>query len=144
MTTTTTTTRSVVIEREMAHSREKVWRALTEGALIEQWLMKNDFAPVVGHPFKYRMELSAEQKQGWDGVIDCEVLVVEPGEKLAYSWSTMGLPTVVTFTLTPTAAGVLLRMEQSGFGAENDRAFQGAKYGWQNFLGKLEGVAASL
>jgi uncharacterized protein YndB with AHSA1/START domain len=140
MTTTSTATRSVVLEREMAHSREKVWRALTEGALIEQWLMKNDFAPAVGHRFKYRMDAVG----GWDGVIDCEVLVVEPGEKLSYSWTTMGLPTVVTFTLTAVAGGVLVRVEQSGFPSDGEQYFQGAKYGWQKFMGGLEGVVASL
>ena len=46
---TDTATRSLIVEREMPHPPEKVWRALTQGALIEEWLMKNDFQPVVGH-----------------------------------------------------------------------------------------------
>ena len=71
---TTATTRTLVIEREMPHPPEKVWRALTEGQLIEEWLMKNDFQPVVGHRFKFR----ATPVPNWNGVIDCEVLVVDP------------------------------------------------------------------
>jgi uncharacterized protein YndB with AHSA1/START domain len=45
-------TRSVVVEREFAAPPEKLWRALTQPHLIEEWLMKGDFAPVVGHRFK--------------------------------------------------------------------------------------------
>lgn len=67
-------TRSVVIEREFAHSPNKLWRALTQPHLIQEWLMKNDFAPVVGH----RFNLSGD----WGGVLDCEVLEVEPNETL--------------------------------------------------------------
>ena len=133
-------TRSLVIEREMPHPPEKVWRALTEGGLIEQWLMKNDFRPVVGHRFQFRMT----PVQGWDGVIDGEALVVEPYDRLSYTWSTMGTTLVVTWTLTPTEGGVLLRMEQSGFGPEQEREYQGANYGWQKFIGALEGVVAGL
>ncbi len=51
-----TDTRSVVIERDIAHQPEKLWRALTQPHLIEEWLMKNDFAPKVGHRFKLRGE----------------------------------------------------------------------------------------
>ena len=40
---------SLVVEREMLHPPGKIWRALTQGAFIEEWLMKNDFQPVVGH-----------------------------------------------------------------------------------------------
>jgi uncharacterized protein YndB with AHSA1/START domain len=139
-------TRSVVVERELLHPPEKVWRALTQGPLIEEWLMKNDFQLVVGH----RFNLHATPMPGWNGVTDCEVLVVEPNRRLAYSWNASGaeaargLKTIVTWTLTPTADGVLLRMEQSGFRPEEERNYQGAAYGWQRFIGNLERVAAGL
>ena len=48
MTNTATETRSVVVEREIPFPPEKIWRALTQPHLIEEWLMKNDFKPVVG------------------------------------------------------------------------------------------------
>jgi len=132
-------TRTLVIEKEFTHSPEKLWRALTQPHLIAEWLMQNDFEPTVGRDFKLRMKTPQ-----WDGVIDCKVLVVEPQQKLAYNWSAMGLDTVVTFTLTPTANGVQLRVEQSGFREEHAKNFQGAKFGWQNFLGKLEKVVEGL
>lgn len=133
-------TRSVVLEREMPHPPEKVWRALTQGQLIEAWLMKNDFQPVVGHKFKLR----ATPVPNWDGVIDCEVLVVEPHTRLSYGWSTLGVATVVTWTLKPTQGGVLVRMEQSGFREDQDKNYQGAIYGWKRFMSGLEKVVAEL
>ena len=135
-------TLSVVVERDIAFPPEKVWRALTQGALIEEWLLKNDFEPVLGHRFKLRNEPMPQ----WDGVIDCEVLAIEPHRRLAYSWNALGLESTVTFTLTPEQGGTLLRMEQAGFpqGRDNDRYVQGANYGWQRFLGNLEHVLAKL
>ena len=133
-----TETTSVVLERDMPHPPEKVWRALTTGALIEEWLMANDFEPTVGHRFTLRMQPVG----GWDGVIDCKVLAVEPPERLSYTWASMGLESVVTFTVTPTSVGARLRMEQSGFPAEATQNIRGAEYGWTNFLNKLEQVVA--
>jgi len=127
---------SLVIEREMAHPPEKVWRALTQGRLIEQWLMTNDFQPVVGHRFNFR----ATPVPGWNGVIDSEVLVVEPHSRLAYSWGTLGMESVVTWTLTPTGGGTHLRMEQSGFPSQEGPNYKGAKYGWRKFIDNLERV----
>ena len=43
MTDAATETRTVVVEREIPHAPEKIWRALTQPHLIEEWLMKNDF-----------------------------------------------------------------------------------------------------
>ena len=139
-------TRSIVIEKEMPHPPEKVWRALTQGALIEQWLMTNDFEPRLGHRFNFR----TTPMPYWNGVLDCEVLAVEPSKRLSYSWNASGeeaangLKTVVTWTLTPTKIGTLLRLEQSGFRPEEEANYQGARYGWQKFLGELERVVAGL
>ena len=133
-----TETRSVVIERDMPHPPEKVWRALATGALIEDWLMANDFEPKVGHRFTLR----TQPVGGWNGVIDCEVLAVEPPQRLSYTWASMGLESVVTFTVAPTASGARLRMEQSGFPVDAPQNIRGAEYGWTNFLDKLEQVLA--
>ncbi|MBI3972699.1 MAG: SRPBCC domain-containing protein [Chloroflexi bacterium] len=139
-------TRSLVVERLLPHPPEKIWRALTESPLIEEWLMKNDFQTVVGHRFNFR----ATPMPHWNGATDCEVLVVEPNERLSYSWNASGeeaangLKTVVSWTLTPTKGGTLVRMEQSGFRPEEEASYQGATYGWQQFFGGLERVVAGL
>jgi uncharacterized protein YndB with AHSA1/START domain len=132
--------RSVVVERELPHSPERVWRALTESALMDQWLMKNDFQPVPGRRFQLRMAPVGD----WNGVIEAEVLAVQPVTQLSYTWASGGLATVVTWTLKPTSRGTLVRMEQSGFGPGQDANYKGASYGWQKFLGALETVVAAL
>ncbi len=139
MTRAATETRSVVVERDLPFPPEKIWRALTEPHLIADWLMKNDFAPVEGHRFNLRGD--------WGGVLDCEVLTVEPNRSLAYTWNfddpTNGLTSVVTWTLTPTAAGTRLRMEQAGFRPDRPQNYGGAMVGWQNFAA-LEQLVARL
>jgi uncharacterized protein YndB with AHSA1/START domain len=135
-----TTTRSLVIEKELPHPPEKIWRALTQGRLIKEWLMDNDFQPAVGHRFNFR----STPMPGWNGIIDSEVLVVEPNRKLSYSWNSMGLVSIVVWTLVATSGGTLLRMEQSGFRPDQEANFQGANYGWQKFIGGLERVVAGL
>ncbi len=140
MTNAATGTRSVVVEREIAHAPEKLWRALTQPHLIEEWLMKNDFKPDVGHRFSLRGD--------WGGVLDCEVLAVEPNRTLSYTWDfkhddpAYGLKSVVTFTLTPTSTGTHLRMEQSGFRPDQKQAFGGAHAGWKQFFDKLDQILA--
>jgi uncharacterized protein YndB with AHSA1/START domain len=136
MSNTAETTQTVVIERTLLHAPEKVWRALTESPLLAQWLMNNDFEPVVERRFQFR----AEPVPQWDGVIDCVVLVVEPLKTLSYSWGSMGLESVVLFTLTPAEGGTHLRMEHSGFRPDQQATYKGATYGWQKFFGKLEEV----
>jgi uncharacterized protein YndB with AHSA1/START domain len=131
---------TLVIERVFPHPPEKLWRALTESPLIAQWLMNNDFAPAVGHKFQFR----SNPVPNWDGIIDCEVLVVEPIKTLSYTWGTLGMGTVVLFVLTPAEDGTHLRMEQSGFGPDRQANYNGARYGWQKFLGGLEQVVAGL
>ena len=133
MTDIATPTRTVTVEREIAYPPAKIWRALTQPHLIEDWLMKNDFKLLVDHRFNLRGD--------W-GAVDCQVLEVEPERTLSYTWAAMGLESVITWTLTPTAKGTLLRMEQAGFRPDQEQAYQGAKYGWQQLFGKLEQLLA--
>jgi uncharacterized protein YndB with AHSA1/START domain len=133
MTNTSTEARSVVVERELPHPPEKIWRALTEPDLLEQWLMKNDFKPVVSHRFQLRAD--------W-GTVDCRVLAVEPRKTLSYTWAAYGLESVVTWTLRPAGTGTHLRMEQSGFPADQPQYYEGAKGGWQRFFAALEQLLA--
>lgn len=136
MTETATETLSVVVERDFPHPPEKLWRALTQPHLIDEWLMRNDFKPVPGHRFNLRGE--------WGGVLDCEVLTIEPNKTLSYTWNfahenaAFNLKSVVTFTLTPTPTGTRLRMEQEGFRPGQKQAYHGAGHGWQNFFTSLE------
>jgi uncharacterized protein YndB with AHSA1/START domain len=136
---------SIVIEKELPYPPAKIWRALTEGALLKEWLLDNDFEPVVGRRCNFR----AKPMPKWNGIMDCEVLSAEPNQRLSYTWNVGegaadGLKTVVAWTLTPTQTGTLLRMEHSGFRPDQQANYKGAQYGWQLFLGRLETTLASL
>jgi uncharacterized protein YndB with AHSA1/START domain len=129
MTNAATEDRTVVVEREIPYAPEKIWRTLTEPHLIEAWLMKNDFEPVVDRKFNLTGD--------W-GAVDCQVLKIQPHKTLSYSWAAHELESVVTWTLTPTSKGTNLRMEQSGFRPDQEQFYQGGKMGWGNFFAKLE------
>ncbi|QQA41350.1 SRPBCC family protein [Pelagovum pacificum] len=124
-----TETRTVTVEREFPHAPEKLWRALTQPHLLEEWLMKTDFRPETGAKFTFSGE--------W-GAADCEVLEIEPHHRLVYRWDAFELRSIVTLTLTETATGTRLRMEQSGFTPERPQELGGARYGWENYFGQLE------
>lgn len=138
---TATETRSVIVEREIAQPAARIWKALTQSHLMSEWLMNNDFKPEIGHKFTLRGE--------WGGVLACEVLDLDPERSLSYSWDhdsdnpDYALKSVVTYTLTPTASGTHLRVEQSGFRPNQKQAYGGAHAGWKAFLEKLDHVAGT-
>jgi uncharacterized protein YndB with AHSA1/START domain len=139
-----TETKSIVVERVVAHAPEKVWRALTDPANIERWLMRNDIAPVPGHRFDFH----ATPVPGWSGVTHCEVLTVEPPHRLAYRWgdgteSDSGLRTVVTWTLTREGTGTRIRMEHSGFRPQDESGYLGMGSGWPRIVERLGELAAA-
>jgi uncharacterized protein YndB with AHSA1/START domain len=134
MTTSTQQIRSVVVERDIAFPAEKIWRALTQPHLIEEWLMKSDFKPTAGHAFRFTAD--------WGGV-DCQVQAVEPNKSLSYTWDAFGLESIVTWTLTPTSTGTRLRMEQSGFKPDQEQAYQGAQHAWPGYFTAMEKVLAA-
>jgi uncharacterized protein YndB with AHSA1/START domain len=133
-------TRAVVVEREVPFTPERIWRALTQPHLIEEWLMKNNFKPVVDHRFNLRKNPQPDVSI----VVDCQVLAIEPHKTLSYTWAAYGLESVVTWTLTPTRRGTLLRMEQSGFRPDQTQAYHGARYGWQQYFAALEQALARM
>ena len=127
-------TDSLSFEFDLQHAPEKVWRALTDPALLEQWLLPViDLKLAPGAAFTFK----TQPYPGWDGTVNCRLLEIEPHRKLSYAWTVPFLDTVVTFTLTPTTSGTRLSLVQSGFKPEQKREFGGARYGWNMMGGKL-------
>ena len=126
---------SVVVERDLPHPPEKIWRALTQPHLLKEWLMKTDFRPEQDR----RFHLTAD----W-GAVEGQVREVDPPSRLAYSWDSKDLRSVVTWTLTPTATGTRLRMEQTGFRPDQQPYYRGATAGWPRFLAALEDVLSRI
>src|ERR1041384_1007059 len=103
--------RKLRFEAFYPYGREQVWEAITDTAAIADWLMPNDFRPIVGHRFNFK----TKPAPGFDGTVHCEVIAVEPPERLAYSWKGGGIDTIVTFMLRAEGKGTRVVMEQDGF-----------------------------
>src|SRR5215211_5478249 len=105
-------TESVAFEFDLHHPPTKVWRALTDPALLAEWLL-----PVLGLKLEpgAAFTFQAPPQPGWDGVVKCRLLEIESHRKLSYRWVVGDIDTVVLFTLTPTASGTRLSLVQSGF-----------------------------
>ncbi len=125
--------KAILLEFDLPHSPRKVWRALTDPQLLARWLMKTNFAPVVGQAFQFERDATP----AWDGVIQGEVIQSEELKSLSYSWRALGVDTVVTWTLEPIPGGTRLRLEQSGFDPEHKQAWGGALAGWRHMAGAL-------
>ncbi len=128
-------TAAISFEFDLHHPPEKVWRALTIPELLTEWLL-----PIVelklepGAAFAFK----TQPHPGWDGTVNCRFLEIEKHKKLSYAWVVGDfIDTVVTFTLTPTASGTRLFLEQSGFRPDQKQNFGGARYGWKMMGGKL-------
>ena len=135
-------TDSISFEFDLHHSPQKVWRALTDPALLTEWLL-----PVVDLKLEPEAAFTFKTQPypGWDGTVNCRLLEIEAQRKLSYTWVVGDmLDTVVTFTLTPTESGTRLSLVQSGFKPEQKQNFGGARYGWKMMGGKLVDVLAGL
>ena len=125
---------SLSFEFDLHHAPPKVWRALTDRALLTEWLLPVvEFELEPGAAFK----LKTEPRPGWDGVVNGRLLEIETHRKLSWSWVVGDIDTVVTFTLTPTPSGTRLSLVQSGFKPDQKQNFGGARYGWTMMGGKL-------
>jgi len=145
-------TRDIVVEEVLPHSPEVVWKALATASLIGRWLKmpQEGFEPVVGTRFTFKTTPAG----AWDGVIHCEVVEVEPNERLSYRWKgghrdNVGygseLDTVVTWTLSRVERGTRLRLVHAGFVVPtNDTAFENMGRGWKHVVGDIGNVAGEL
>ncbi|MFJ8260732.1 SRPBCC domain-containing protein [Rummeliibacillus sp. NPDC094406] len=132
----------VSLDFQFTSSIEQVWNALTDSDTLAKWIWENDFKPVVGHKCQFR----AKPSEWWDGIVNCEVLVVDEPHTLSYTWVSAGESTTVTWTLTEGSDGnIHLHLDQTGFSEETkarEGAIEGAKYGWTNMGNQLEKVLA--
>src|SRR5262245_52063144 len=94
--------------------------------------MKNDFAPQVGRRFRFR----AKPVMGWSGVVDCEVLALDPPKRMECRWKSDVIDTTVTFTLEPVADGTRLRLVHDGFKGLRGLFVSWMMRGWKRILGK--------
>lgn len=132
--TTPAQDKSISFEFDLHHSPAKVWRALTDPALLAAWLL-----PAIGFKLEpgAAFTLQAQPQPGWDGVVKCRLVGVEAERVLSWSWVVADIDTVVTFTLTPTESGTRLTLVQTGFKPDQKQNLAGARYGWKMMGEKL-------
>jgi uncharacterized protein YndB with AHSA1/START domain len=103
--------KDIVIERVLDFPRAMVWEALTQSDHLAAWLMPNDFRPVLHHRFTFK----TAPAPGFDGIVRCEVLDIDPPERLAISWRGGPLDTIVRFHLQDEGAKTRLTLRHEGF-----------------------------
>ena len=127
------------VEHTFPHARAKVWRALTEPALMAKWGMRPEgFAAVAGTKFKL---VDDGPHRGWRGFVECEVLAVEHERKLVTTWvgDEKEPRQTVTYTLADDGAGgCTVTLDHVGF--EGIGGFVLSKFimgpGWKGMLRK--------
>ena len=129
-------TRTMTLHRDLPFAPDRVWRAIASGALMAEWLLPNDFQPIAGHRFTFH----APPNPHWDGVVQSQVLQVDPPHLLSYTWVAMGVVTEVVLRLQPIDQGTRLTVEQSGFTEDQAQNYAGARHGWTAFLDRLTGL----
>jgi len=124
------------------HPVETVWDYLTKSELMEQWLMRNDFQPIVGFDFQFRT--NPYPALDFDGIVYCKVLEIVPFKKLSYSWKSgpgegkITLDSIVIWKLESKEKGTEVFLEHSGFEQiENLNLYNGLTDGWLQNLNKI-------
>lgn len=140
-------TRAIIIEDVLPHAPEVVWRVLTAPELLSRWLMQNTFQPRLGHRFTFQ----AMPMGDWNGIVDCEVLEIDPPRRLVYSWvggsannAVHGsvLDSTLSFDLTPVDGGTRLRLVHDGFRSpQNDAGFDAMSRGWGTIIARIDAIA---
>jgi uncharacterized protein YndB with AHSA1/START domain len=132
---------SISFAFDLQHGPEKVWRALTDPVLLSEWLL-----PIVelklepGAAFTFK----TQPYPGWDGIVHCRILAINAPRRISYAWVVGEMDTIVTFTLTPTAAGTRVVLVHAGFKPSQKQNFGGARYGWKMMGEKLVELLAKI
>ncbi|MBV4360440.1 SRPBCC family protein [Pinibacter aurantiacus] len=119
----------------------EVWKYLTQADLIELWLMPNDFKPIVGHEFSFRIK--PIPSLNLDGIFNCKVLELVPFKKLIYSWKggpgdgSITLDTICEWTLESYGSGTKLHIKQTGFNEANFAIATAMTDGWDKNIQKM-------
>lgn len=137
------TASDIRIVREYPHPRAKVWRAITDPALIALWGMRPEgFIPTLGNRFK----LIGQPNRAWRGFVECEVVEVREPSVISYEWvdNDGAQPRRVTYTLEETSAGTRLILEDVGWTGISGFLLSKLMMvpGWKKTLGK--GIPAVL
>ena len=121
---------------------EAVWGFITQQELLELWLMRNDFKPIVGYEFTFRT--SPKPERNFDGVMHCKVLEITPFKTLSYTWAcgpgdgSFTIESVVSWRLEAKGTGTTLYLEHAATQKTSDLAhFNMFDAGWEMLLPRI-------
>jgi uncharacterized protein YndB with AHSA1/START domain len=141
-------TKSISHKLFYPHSAEVVWQYLTTAELMAQWLMPNDFEPILGYDFQFRIKPLPAME--FDGIVYCKVLEIVPFKKLSYSWKLgpgegkIAVDSVVAWRLIPKDNGTELSLEHTGFTeTANIALYMGMTEGWLKNMQKIAALITS-
>lgn len=124
------------------HAPEVVWDYLTKADLMKQWLMPNDFEPILGYDFQFKT--NPIPSMDFDGIFYCKVVEIVPFQRLSYSMKggpgegKISLDSIVNWKLQPKDNGTELSLEHNGFKElENFAIFNGMNEGWLKNMQKI-------
>ena len=121
---------------------QMVWDYLTIDKMIEQWLMPNNFLPILGYDFEFRT--NPLPQLDFDGIIYCKIVEILPYKKLSYSWKSgpgngdIAIDSIVVWTLIEKDGGTELCIDHSGFKEmEHFNMFSALNNGWLKNMQKV-------
>jgi uncharacterized protein YndB with AHSA1/START domain len=121
---------------------EVVWEYLTNSDLMGQWLMPNNFLPIQGNDFEFRVKPMPQLE--FDGIVYCKLLEIVPYKKLSYSWKCgpgngkITVDSLVTWTLKSTDKGTELFLEHTGLKETAIAMYTALNGGWLKNIHKIE------
>lgn len=119
-------TGAVTVDQFIAAPPAKVWRALTEPALLEKWWVPGDIAENVGHEFHLQMP-------GF-GSIPCRVVESVRPELFVYTFNDVW---TLTWRVVAEGRGTRLLLEHSGFDLDDKRDHDACERmgpGWRDIV----------
>lgn len=131
----------LVLEKTFNHSPEKVWRVLTERALLRQWFpCEVEGKWSVGETLQFTFP-EGQHEGLTEAELRGEVLVVDPPRRLEFTWGKYKY----TCELTAEGEGCRLRfIESFADPSEGARSAAGWEMCFENFDAILQGVEVTL
>ena len=132
---------TIRVDQFLPHPPAKVWRALTEPALLAQWQMpgSENFRLEVGH--RYTMTSVPRPNANFSGTVDVQVLAFEPERMLCVRWAdadpSRPADWTITWTLEQEGRGTRLFLVHEGFDPDDPAQLMARKImdgGWRSHV----------
>ena len=120
---------------EVAAPRERVWRAVTEPALVAEWMGCLDFRAIPGAVFYMQPDRARRARGDVEGAIVCRLRTLDSPRRLSFDWVFPDDPqTFVEIRLREIPGGTHVKITHSGWDQfapeETEKVRAGLWRGW--------------